>query len=92
MEQLKRDNGIVKTNGERAEVRVTDALEEQKPYDLVIVALLAHQIDAVLPALQRSAAKCVLFMFNNFDPERLQDAMGSERCAFGMPRSANSDG
>ncbi len=85
MEQLKRDNGIVKTNGERAEVRVTDALEEQKPYDLVIVTLLAHQIDAVLPALQRSAAKCVLFMFNNFDPERLQDAMGSERCAFGMP-------
>lgn len=85
MEQLKRDNGIVQTNGERADVRVTDALDEQQPYDLVIVTLLAHQVDAVLPALQRSAARCVLFMFNNFDPERLRDAMGSERCAFGMP-------
>lgn len=24
-------------------------------------------------------------MFNTFDPERLRDAIGSERCAFGMP-------
>jgi 2-dehydropantoate 2-reductase len=85
MEQLKRDNGIVKTSGERAEVRVTDALDEQMPYDLVIVTLLAHQVDAVLPSLQRSAAKCVLFMFNTFDPDRLRNAMGSQRCAFGMP-------
>jgi 2-dehydropantoate 2-reductase len=85
LEQLKRDRGIVKTNGERAEVLVTDALEEKEPYDLVIVTLLAHQVDAVLPSLQRSAAKCVLFMFNTFDPDRLQNAMGSERCAFGMP-------
>jgi 2-dehydropantoate 2-reductase len=46
---------------------------------------LAHQVDAVLSALQRSAAKCVLFMFNNFDPERLREVVGSERCAFGMP-------
>ncbi len=85
LEQLKRNNGIVDSNGGQADVRVTDALDEQTPYDLVIVTLLAHQVDAVLPALQRSAAKCVLFMFNNFDPERLRDAMSSGRCAFGMP-------
>ena len=41
-------------------------------YNLVIVTLLAHQTDAVLPALQRSAAKCIQLMFNTFDPERLQ--------------------
>jgi 2-dehydropantoate 2-reductase len=85
LDQLRQDNGIVQTNGERAEVRVTEALDEQTPYDLVIVTLLAHQIDAVLPALQRSAARCVLFMFNQFEPERLRDEMGPDRCAFGMP-------
>ena len=85
LQQLQRDNGIVDINGERANVRVADTLDEQTPYDLVIVTLLAHQVDAVLPALQRSAAKCVQFMFNNFDPKRLQDAVGAERCSFGMP-------
>ena len=85
LEQLKRDNGIVDIKGGHADVRVSDALDEQTPYDLVLVTLLAHQVDAVLPALQRSAAKCVLFMFNTFDPERLQEALGAERCAFGMP-------
>ena len=85
LEQLRRDGGIVDIKGERASVRVVDALDEDIPYDLVIVTLLAHQADALLPTLQRSAAKCVQFMFNTFHPERLQDAMGAERCAFGMP-------
>ena len=83
--QLQRDDGIVNVAGERAEVRIADTLDEQTPYDLVIVTLLAHQVEAVLPALQRGAARCVLCMFNNFEPERLQDALGAERCAFGMP-------
>ncbi len=39
----------------------------------------------MLPTLQRSDAKCVQFMFNTFQPERLQDAIGAERCAVGMP-------
>ena len=85
LQQLQRDDGIVDVKGERAQVRITDALDEQTLYDLVIVTLLAHQADAVIPALQRSAAKCVQFMFNNFEPERLRDALGAERCAFGMP-------
>ena len=83
--QLERDRGIVDVKGERAEVRFRDALDEETPYDLVIVTLLAHQVDAVLPALQRSKAKSIQFMFNNFTPERLRDAVGAERCAFGMP-------
>lgn len=83
--QLQGDGAIVDVNGARASVRVLDLLDEQTPYDLVIVTLLAHQIDAVLSDLQRSAAKCVQFMFNTFDPERLQHAVGAERCSFGMP-------
>lgn len=85
LEQLKRDGGIVNVQGERAELQITDKLDEAVPYDLVIVTLLAHQVSAVLPALQRSSAKALLFMFNNFEPEQLRDALGAERCSFGMP-------
>ncbi len=84
LEQLRRDRAIVDVHGERASVHVTDKLDVEAPFDLVIVTLLAHQVDAVLPALQRSAARCIQFMFNTFDPERLRDAVGPERCAFGM--------
>ena len=83
--QLERDQGIVDAKGVRAEVRVLDALDEETPYDLVIVTLLAHQVDAVMPALQRSAARCIQLMFNTFEPERLREAVGGERCSFGMP-------
>jgi 2-dehydropantoate 2-reductase len=85
LQQLQRDEGIIDTKGERAAVNVMDRLDESVPYDLVIVTVLAHQVDAVLPALQRSAAKRIQFMFNTFEPERLRDAVGAERCSFGMP-------
>jgi 2-dehydropantoate 2-reductase len=85
LQQLQRDNGIVNIKGERASVGVTGTLDEQPPYDLVIVTLLACQVDAVLTTLQRSRAKCIQFMFVTFEPERLQDAVGVERCSFGMP-------
>ena len=83
--QLQRDDGIVDVNGKRARVRVLAALDEHTPYDLVIVTLLDHQTDPLLPTLKRSAAKCVQFMFNTFRPERFIEALGPERCAFGMP-------
>ena len=85
LQQLQRDGGVIDVNGEHAEVRVIDALDEQTPYDLLIVTLLDHQAQAMLPTLQRSAAESVLFMFNTFHPERLQEALGASRCAFGMP-------
>ena len=85
LKQLQRDSGIIDVSGEQARVRVIDTLDEETPYDLVIVTLLAHQTDAMLPTLQRSAAKSIQFMFNTFHPERLQDAIGAGRCAFGMP-------
>jgi hypothetical protein len=50
-----------------------------------VVTTPAHQVDAVLPALQRSKAQWVQFMFVTFEPERLRDAIGSHRCSLGMP-------
>ena len=85
LQQLQRDGGIVDDKGERAVVRVADALDEEVPYDLVVVTVLAHQVDAVLPGLQRSAARAIQFMFVTFEPERLRDAVGAGRCSFGMP-------
>jgi 2-dehydropantoate 2-reductase len=85
LEQLKRDGGIVTVKGERADVGIADRFDEQAPYDLVIVTLLAHQAAPLLPNLQRSAAKEILFMFNMFDPEAISSAVGAERCTFGMP-------
>ena len=85
LQQLQRDYGIVLKTGEHASLRVADQLDEEAAYDLVLVTTLAHQVDAVLPSLQRSKAYCVHFMFNNFDPERLRDAIGDHRCTFGMP-------
>jgi 2-dehydropantoate 2-reductase len=85
LQQLRRDNGIVTIKGERADVQIADALDEQIPYDLIIVTVVDYQVDALLPALQRSAAKSIQFMFVSFSPERLRDAVGAERCSFGMP-------
>ncbi len=85
LQQLQRDGGIVNVKGERAVVAIADTLDEQIRYDLVIVTVLAHQVDNVLPALKRSAALCIQFMFNTFEPARLQDAVGMDRCAMGMP-------
>jgi 2-dehydropantoate 2-reductase len=85
LQQLQRECGIVNTKKERAGMRVIDSLDEQTSYDLIIVTLLAHQVDAVLPALRLSVARRIQFMFNTFDPERLRDAVGAHRCSFGMP-------
>lgn len=83
--QLQRDDGIVDVKDGRARVRVSDRLDEAVAYDVVIVTLLAHQAEALLPVLERSAAASIVFMFNTFRPERLESAIGKERCVFGMP-------
>ena len=83
--QLKRDQGVVNQKGELAAMSVSEHLDEQIAYDLVLVATLAHQIDAVLPALKASRAQHVQFMFNMFDPERLSEAVGPQRVSLGMP-------
>ena len=82
--QLSRDRGIVLTSGEHAEVTVAGRLDEDAPYDLVIVALLAHQIDSLLPALKRSQAGCVHLMFVTPEADRLRSAIGADRVTFGL--------
>jgi len=86
LEQLQRDRAIVTSSGKRAAVEVSSALDATTPWDLVLVSVLAHQVDAVLPALAASAAKTVMFMFNTFEPPtRLREAVGAARFAFGFP-------
>ena len=41
LEQLRRDGAIVDVQGVRASVHVTDALDEQTPFDLVVVMVAA---------------------------------------------------
>lgn len=84
--QIERDGAIVTAAGERAAVRVAAALDPTTPWDLVLVTVLAHQVDEVLPALQACAARKVMFMFNTFERlDRLRDAVGAERFTFGFP-------
>ncbi len=85
LQQVQRDGGIVLKTGEKAETRVAGKIEGQTAYDLVIVTTLAHQVDGLMPELQHSKARAIHFMFNVFDPERLQALIGSDRCSFGMP-------
>lgn len=83
--QLKRDGGVVTKSGELAKMAVSDGLDTQVAYDLIVVTTLAHQVEAILPALKASRAQHVHFMFNLFDPERLSQAAGPTRVSFGMP-------
>ncbi len=86
---LEKTRAIVTSEGERAPVLVSGALDTQTPWDLVLVSVLDHQVDAVLPTLSQSAARQVMFMFNTFAPfDRLRDAVGAERFVFGFPAIA----
>jgi len=85
LQQLARDRGVIDKADLHAEMRVVDQLDAEVAYDLVLVTTLAHQVDVVLPALRASKARCIQFMFNTFDPERLRDAVDPDRCSFGMP-------
>lgn len=83
---LEATQAIVTAGGERAPVQVARALDAQTPWDLVLVTVLAPQVDAVLPSVAQSAAKSVMFMFNTFEPfTRLRDAVGAHRFTFGFP-------
>lgn len=86
LEQLQRDPAIVSAAGERAAVEVSATLDPTVAWDLVLVTVLASQVDAVLPVLAGSAARAVMFMFNTFEPlDRLRDAVGEHRFVFGFP-------
>ncbi|MFT3711100.1 MAG: 2-dehydropantoate 2-reductase N-terminal domain-containing protein [Archangium sp.] len=66
--------------------KLSAALDEAEAYDLVLVTVLVTQVDVLLPALGRSKAKSVMFMFNTFgELSKLRDAVGVERFSFGFP-------
>ena len=86
LEQLDRAGGVATLGGSTARARVAAALPTDEAFDLVLVSVLASQVDAVLPTLAKSAARRIMFMFNTFEPlDRLRDAVGSERFTFGFP-------
>lgn len=86
LEQLQQAQAIETVTGERAPVQISAALDTTTAWDLVLVTVLAAQVDEVLPVLVASAAKKIMFMFNTFEPlSRLQIAVGSARFAFGFP-------
>ena len=94
--QLSRDSAVILTTGERAAVTPVDHLDEAIAYDLVLVCVLDMQVDGLLPALRRCAAKAVQMTFNTYRPEQVIEAVGgSTRCSLGMPfvqASLNADG
>jgi 2-dehydropantoate 2-reductase len=95
LNQLRRDDAIVKDSGERAKVTVCDRIDPATAFDLVIVTVPVQQLDVLLPALRDSVATSMLFMCNQFEPKRLRDQIGAARCDFGMPfvqASLDADG
>lgn len=86
LEQLQREQAIVRGDGERTPVSVAAALDQATPWDLVLVTVLATQVGTVLPALKASQARRVMFMFNTFESiEPLREAVGAARFCFGFP-------
>lgn len=85
LEQLKRDCGIITSDGEHVAATITDSLDVNVPYDLILVTVLGHQIEGLLPSLRLSTGKTIHFFFNTFVPEHLQQAVGLGRAALGMP-------
>ncbi|MFT8417510.1 MAG: 2-dehydropantoate 2-reductase N-terminal domain-containing protein [Acetobacter sp.] len=83
--QVQRTGGVVTHNLGCQPVLITDQLDESISYDLVLVTVKDFQVQVLLPLLKRSAAKTIHFMFMTFNPEYLQQAIGLDRVALGMP-------
>jgi 2-dehydropantoate 2-reductase len=87
--QLQSRGGVEIADGQRSEVvplEVSGVLDQTTAWDLVLVSVLASQVDSVLPTLASSAARCIMFMFNTFEPlQTLKAAIGADRFAFGFP-------
>jgi len=86
LEELQREPAIVSVDGRRAPVTVVDSLDGAVPYDLVLVTVLSHDVDVLIPALAASRATTILFMFNTFDKtDKWRAALGAERLVHGFP-------
>jgi 2-dehydropantoate 2-reductase len=86
LEALIHDKAIITVDGQAAPVDAVPCVDPTEPYDLAIVTVPEHQVQALLPQLQTSAAKTILLMFNTFyGTERYSDALGSGRLTAGFP-------
>ena len=86
LEQLRGDGAIVTADGQRAASASQPCSMSRCHTDLVLVTVLASQVDTLLPTLARSGAASVMFMFNTFQSlDRLRDGVGAQRLAFGFP-------
>ncbi|KAH8725705.1 ketopantoate reductase PanE/ApbA-domain-containing protein [Phaeosphaeriaceae sp. PMI808] len=67
---------------------VTAKLDTSQPYDLVLVTVLAHQVDDALFATLRGCRPStkILFFFNTFAAlDVYRNAVGADRAIFGFP-------
>lgn len=86
LEQLKQQNSIITTKLQSKQElnHLTQSLDLSISYDLIIVTVLAHQVDELLPQLRNSKAKNILFLFNIMRIEKLLNAVGKERFGLGL--------
>ena len=69
------------------QVNVSAALDPAVPYDLLLVPVKANQVAELLPLLQSSEAKIIMFnsvTFSSLAP--LRSAVGVDRFAYGFPK------
>lgn len=86
LEALLRDGAIVAVDGTRAKVSAAEQIDPNADYDLLLVTVLAHQVDGVLPSLAASRAPKVLFMFNAFvSLAPWRERVGADRFEVGFP-------
>ena len=69
------------------QVSVSATLDPAVPYDLLLVPVKANQVAELLPALQASSAKTIMFNSVTFSPlAPMRNAVGSARFAYGFPK------
>jgi len=92
LDKLARDGGVIATSPPTtptpARVTVATAVDPTCAWDLVLVTVLAHQLDTALLGVLKSCpdSSTVMFMFNTFAPlDEYRNAVGASRCVFGFP-------
>lgn len=91
LEELRQGGLLLQEDGsekiERVPVIVTDRLDEQDEYDMVLVVVRKNQVPGVLGMLEDHAhTPNILFLVNNAaGPDALVDVLGQERVLLGFP-------
>lgn len=91
LEDLRRHGLLLIEDGaeqpEQIPVQVTNRLDPDDAYDLVLVVVRKNQVESVLPTLAANRrTPNILFLVNNAaGPGRLTDTLGAERVLLGFP-------